>query len=68
MLLPLAVWKKVTGNKYSNAPVKMTEEELLKLPTVLIQLEGAGNDVNLQVRTGKVDMLLDEVDRLTLPF
>ena len=44
-----AVWKKVTGSKYSNSPVKMTEEELLKLPTVLIQLEGAGNDVNLQV-------------------
>ena len=61
-----AVWRKVTGSKYSNAPVKMTEEELLKLPTVLIQLEGAGNDVNLQVRLGgggKAVMLFHIVDR-----
>ena len=36
------VWRKVTGRKYSNTPVRMMNKELLKLPTILIHMAVRG--------------------------
>lgn len=35
-----AAYKKLTGKTYSHSGMKLTEQELLALPTILIQLEG----------------------------
>eukprot|EP00804_Cyclotella_cryptica_P002130 CCRYP_006541-RA/>CCRYP_006541-RA protein AED:0.04 eAED:0.04 QI:235/1/1/1/0.83/0.71/7/828/1739 len=43
------VWEKVTGRKYSNSPVALSQNDLLLLPTVLIQL-AAYDDVPNPVR------------------
>jgi len=31
-------WKKITGKPYTNLPVKLTRQQILKLPTILVQL------------------------------
>ena len=33
-------WEKMTGKYYSNNPIRLTEDQLNDLPTVLLQLEG----------------------------
>lgn len=32
------IWKQLTGKSYSNAPVRLSREQLLSLPTILIQI------------------------------
>lgn len=33
-------WKRVTGKAYSHAPIRLSNEELQKLPTILVQCHG----------------------------
>ena len=40
------IWQKVTGRKYSNQPVALSQTDLLKLPTVLIQLAAYDDEIN----------------------
>lgn len=40
------VWQKVTGRKYSNQPVALSQSDLLMLPTVLIQLAAYDDEVD----------------------
>jgi hypothetical protein len=32
------IWKEVTGSAYSNSPIRLTQSQLMSLPTVLVQL------------------------------
>jgi hypothetical protein len=40
------IWQKVTGRKYSNQPVALSQNDLLMLPTVLIQLAAYDDEIN----------------------
>ena len=41
-----ALWHQITGNRYSNDPISMTEAQVSELPTVLIQLEAYDDTVD----------------------
>lgn len=41
------VWKDITGFEYKNSGLKLTDEQLELLPTILVQLDG--DDINEQV-------------------
>lgn len=38
------IWKEIVGKDYSNSEVSMSAEQVLKLPTLLIQLKGVDNN------------------------
>lgn len=47
------IWQEMTGSPYMNKPVKMTKEEIAKLPTVIIQLEGMPESYYQKVHPGE---------------
>lgn len=38
-----AIWKQLTGSSYSNAPIRLTREQLHNLPTIYIQIMAFNN-------------------------
>lgn len=59
------VWKEITGMSYNNNPIKMSKEQIDKLPTLLIQMEAWSFDekqendfmLGMQDATGLVGVL-----------